>query len=1192
MSVELSKLVFTVDTNQLTEAISKYEKLVELARQLAKPTSAPSSPVGGGSGRGGGGNPLKPQLDLLTKLADMYKDLASGATRWEASQLRAARQMGVPLEDVREQLAGIRKLSQDPFDSAIGSVRSITQHFEQLQNRISLANEGLLLTAKQMREFSRIPFEVEGQMKAGGKDPKLADSAEYVRRIKEQERVYLDTAKAANVLSTAEKDRSTVLKQNVAANKFLTQEMMRVDAVLAEMNSTFGLNVATGERAAAAVSKYSVALQRAGVSGAEASTQLEKYRKKVQEVASQDEKRAATRLSRSLTPQISDVAVSVAGGMPLHLVIMQQGLQIRDLIAQSGVATEKLQTVFKTAASDMVRSIGGTVSALGALTFGALADAGRAVVDLGLKFTGLSLAMDSLSNRFPALAGSFNTIRNAMSVLMGVGITGLIAALGTLVYQQVKLISANDDLTRSLAVTGNVFGVTKAASSDYINNLTNLGATTLKATEIIGLMSDAGTFSASQISLVGKAAIDMERYGGVAIKDTIKAFQDLAKDPVKVLTELAIKTGDVSPKVLQLAYDLEQQGRKADLVALAMGAMATQTTAAVARMERDLTPLTNYWISFKQRVDDVVSSLNRLAGNQSPVQKLTQDITEGRLKLAQIDSDKNVGANTLFRREGIAATVAAKEKELKVYLDIEKQEIKEAKFNKEKAEQIQKNEKNHLEYLSERKKADLELKKLEEDYRAVGSKIDKEDYDERKKKIQDRFKKKEPVDKSKPFALTVEEQLSDAYISTIGRLRELLPLEKKILDIRNDPMYKKQGETAQGRLANEKIEVRAAGLLKLAKEEISTKSLLEQIEKDRSDIDKEHLEDKRQILIIEQKLSANGAEYERQLASINRLEAAGMLSAEKAAEVRLQNLIKFSQTYKFSRKQEIEDKGTSEKFKIEKEDFEFTESLRGKTEKVRQQLQNQYDLQKRYKQLDVEYLKEVDTRMREEQGVDLQNSLVRLTEFYIAKRDLVEQSSEAVRKTFDDDYQRQIAFNDVFKKGFGDAADILVDFAATGKSSFGDMIKSMLIDLAKLELRMSFMKAYESASAAGGSQGIFGLIKSFFPSYDGGGYTGNGSRSGGVDGKGGYYAVMHPQETVIDHTKGATRGSSGTSVQVVINNNSGAQVSQKETVDSRGNRRVEVTVGEMIAGEAQRSGSSVQRSIGQTFGMRPSLLSR
>ncbi len=75
-----------------------------------------------------------------------------------------------------------------------------------------------------------------------------------------------------------------------------------------------------------------------------------------------------------------------------------------------------------------------------------------------------------------------------------------------------------------------------------------------------------------------------------------------------------------------------------------------------------------------------------------------------------------------------------------------------------------------------------------------------------------------------------------------------------------------------------------------------------------------------------------------------------------------------------------------------------------------------------------------------------------------------------------------------------------------------------------------------SASASGGSGNIWSTIFSGFSSlfsWDGGGYTGDGSRSGGVDGKGGFLAVMHPRETVIDHTKGS-RGGGGQPVQVAI----------------------------------------------------------
>lgn len=43
-------------------------------------------------------------------------------------------------------------------------------------------------------------------------------------------------------------------------------------------------------------------------------------------------------------------------------------------------------------------------------------------------------------------------------------------------------------------------------------------------------------------------------------------------------------------------------------------------------------------------------------------------------------------------------------------------------------------------------------------------------------------------------------------------------------------------------------------------------------------------------------------------------------------------------------------------------------------------------------------------------------------------------------------------------------------------------------------------------------------------SFAGGGYTGDGIRAGGLDGQGGFMAMMHPQETVIDHTRDGSFG--------------------------------------------------------------------
>jgi len=58
--------------------------------------------------------------------------------------------------------------------------------------------------------------------------------------------------------------------------------------------------------------------------------------------------------------------------------------------------------------------------------------------------------------------------------------------------------------------------------------------------------------------------------------------------------------------------------------------------------------------------------------------------------------------------------------------------------------------------------------------------------------------------------------------------------------------------------------------------------------------------------------------------------------------------------------------------------------------------------------------------------------------------------------------------------------------------------------------------------------GDFGNAVDGMSDFDGGGYTGNGIRAGGMDGKGGFMAMVHPNETVIDHTKGQAMQSAPT----------------------------------------------------------------
>ena len=106
--------------------------------------------------------------------------------------------------------------------------------------------------------------------------------------------------------------------------------------------------------------------------------------------------------------------------------------------------------------------------------------------------------------------------------------------------------------------------------------------------------------------------------------------------------------------------------------------------------------------------------------------------------------------------------------------------------------------------------------------------------------------------------------------------------------------------------------------------------------------------------------------------------------------------------------------------------------------------------------------------------------------------------------------------------------------AITGAENFADAIKSMVKSVVDDLIRMAVQYYI--------TQQIFGAIVNAFPAgggttttatpqatstgpiFEGGGFTGYGARAGGVDGKGGFPAILHPNESVIDHTRGQGGG--------------------------------------------------------------------
>ena len=147
-----------------------------------------------------------------------------------------------------------------------------------------------------------------------------------------------------------------------------------------------------------------------------------------------------------------------------------------------------------------------------------------------------------------------------------------------------------------------------------------------------------------------------------------------------------------------------------------------------------------------------------------------------------------------------------------------------------------------------------------------------------------------------------------------------------------------------------------------------------------------------------------------------------------------------------------------------------------------------------------------------------------------------EATQKAYRKSFDD-----------IGNGFLSAIQGGQDFSDAMRAMAKSVIDSLMKALAKKYIFDAAFGAITSFVQGGVTDKTnFGPAMNMpnfgpQPTYAGGGYTGNGSRSGGLDGKGGFAAILHPRETVVDHHQGQSLGGDGITINQTINVTTGVQ---------------------------------------------------
>ena len=169
--------------------------------------------------------------------------------------------------------------------------------------------------------------------------------------------------------------------------------------------------------------------------------------------------------------------------------------------------------------------------------------------------------------------------------------------------------------------------------------------------------------------------------------------------------------------------------------------------------------------------------------------------------------------------------------------------------------------------------------------------------------------------------------------------------------------------------------------------------------------------------------------------------------------------------------------------------------------------------------------------------------------------------------------------------GTKSAKEVFVDFLGSIADALMDTAKQMIAQYIAIGIARMFAGMGGSvATDAGGWATSFatplsavgtgfnfdaGAMTGGTPwSFAGGGYTGNAPRAGGVDGQGGFPAILHPRETVIDHTKAMSRQGAATTASAPVNVTVNVDASGNSQV--AGDQNQGAQLGRVIAGAVQQ----------------------
>jgi lambda family phage tail tape measure protein len=652
------------------------------------------------------------------------------------------------------------------------------------------------------------------------------------------------------------------------------------------------------------------------------------------------------------------------------------------------------------------------------------------------------------------------------------------AAVGALAVAYYKGSEEQDSYNKSLVMTGSFAGVSAGQLGEMARQVSATVGTTGQAAAVLALLADNGKIAGESFTGITQTAVSMQEATGKAVSETVAEFSKLADDPVKASAALNEQYHYLTASVYSQIAALEEQGDHAGAVKLATEQYADAINERTPRILENL----SFWEKGYNAVARAADNLKNIGRSNigSDIEQAQRDLTRAESGDVGLFQNKQEMIDLYRNRLNMLEDQKAAEADIAKYDGEQAKAQQSAVVAMSKVDAITKssltNEQKRAEAIKDYKKSLDDIRKVD----PKDSRLDPAAVAKNMANLNDKFK--DPKAAAGSADLTSFNNAKNVLAETLAYYKNA---DKEL------EASQRAGVISQASYTEQRV-----SLLKQQSEEVAQSY--------QSEIDAlEAVKTKKgataaQVIQIDQKIAdARSAMVKAQQDSDSEL---SIIATNEEGRLRKQTLA--VSTYTSALQQQVET--------LRQQGLRAASGL-GQGDRQRGLTDQQNGIDDRFNQQSLELANQYGDGSR---GMSLDEYTQKLAALKTTQQDL----HDTVQSNYDEmtaaqgswsagassawqnylESARDVAgqTKSLFRNAFSSMEDAIVNFALTGKASFGDFAKSIIADMARIATRQagsallgslvgaatSYFAGSGTAASAGSTQaGYSGDLSSFTP---------------------------------------------------------------------------------------------------------------